>query len=297
MKNKLLAIVSIVLATASCSSLETINTVSTTSISIPENHYTLGAVGDIACSTQMLIDKVKACKDEEVSDIARSQNLDLLFVVGDIQYNSHSYREFVDNYLDRWGDMRDITKPAAGNHEYSDGKGKGYYKSWNGIPSHYSLDIGERWHAVVLNTNCQFVSCAKNSEQYDWLRLDLSNNRTKCVVAFGHHPRYSSGVHGDNPDIEPLYELMGEYGVVVYISGHDHHYERISGRIPQIVIGTGGADLRRVSRARIWADSKSEFINDRDFGILKLSIDNNIITSQFITTSQKVVDEKPFVCS
>src|SRR5688572_11568765 len=115
-------------------------------------------------------------------------------------------------------------RPAPGNHEYYNGdegdaapyfdyfgeaageKGKGWY----------SYDLGA-WHVVVLNSNCDpeepHVACEAGSEQEAWLRADLLAHPSECTLAYYHHPLFSSGDHGNNIWMKPLWETLHAGGV------------------------------------------------------------------------------------
>ena len=68
-----------------------------------------------------------------------------------------------------------------------------------------------------------------------------------------HHPRYSSGEHGSNEFVTPLWETAIKHRADVALGGHDHVYERfrpmnahgsVARRGPaSFVSGTGGMDL------------------------------------------------------
>ena len=64
---------------------------------------------------------------------------------------------------------------------------------------YYSYDLGT-WHVVVLNSNCSAIGgCGSTSPQATWLRADLAANGAKDVLAYWHHPRFSSGTsHGSS---------------------------------------------------------------------------------------------------
>lgn len=85
--------------------------------------------------------------------------------------------------------------------------------------------------------------------QLAWLRGSLARSTAPWKIVVGHHPIYSSGLYGNNPDLRAkLTPIMHKYGVQLYINGHEHHYERsrlIDG-ITYLVVGAGGASLRPV---------------------------------------------------
>ncbi len=117
---------------------------------------------------------------------------------------------------------------------------------------YYSYDL-KSWHVVVLNSNCGKVGgCDSRSPQGRWLRNDLQNNRSRCTVAYFHHPLQATGTNTPSPRVRPLWSMLQDRDADVIVSGHAHRYERHAPMTPggersadgirQFVVGTGGAD-------------------------------------------------------
>ncbi len=207
-----------------------------------------------------------------------------VFTVGDNVYPDGTATQFADCYGSSWGRHKARTRPSVGNHEYHTAGASGYYNYFGaaaGNPSkgYYSYDIG-KWHVVVLNTNCWTVGgCGVGSPQERWLRADLAAHPATCTLAYGHHPRYSSGPHGSQSFMQPIWQALYDYGADVLVSGHDHDYERFAPQDPagmadaergirQFVVGTGG--YIHYSIATPIANSQAH--NDDTFGVLKLTL-------------------------
>lgn len=203
-----------------------------------------------------------------------------VFTFGDNAYKRGGAEEFSDCYDPTWGRHKERTRPAVGNHEYKTPDAEPYYAYFGdraGEPKkgYYSYELGD-WHVVVLNTVCNEVGgCNEGSAQYDWLLGDLEQNDKRCVLAYSHHPLFSSGKHGGEEAIRPLFRLLYENGAVALVSGHDHHYERFAPQdheghldreygVRQFIVGTGGRELRRVGRAR----PNSELRSREAFGVI-----------------------------
>ena len=187
-----------------------------------------------------------------------------VFTAGDNAYENGTLAEYLACYHPSWGRHRARTRPAPGNHEYNSG-GLGYFAYFAeraGPPGlgYYSYDVG-RWHVVVLNSNFEYSEYVAYYGELDpllqktWLRSDLAANRSLCTLAYFHHPRFSSGLHGNQPQMQAIWEILYEHGVDVVVAGHDHDYERFAPQdangtadpatgIRQFVVGTGGRDLR-----------------------------------------------------
>jgi 3',5'-cyclic AMP phosphodiesterase CpdA len=192
-------------------------------------------------------------------------------VLGDAVYERGTAQEFRDCYS--WARFRGRTRAALGNHEYGSGSAAAAI-SYFRLPrsGFYSYDLGE-WHVVVLNSNCGPAGgCGQGSPQQRWLDADLAANPVRCTVAYMHHPRFSSGLHGSDSSLGALWTTLAGGGVDVVLAGHDHHYERFAPfqGIRFFVVGTGGRShypvFRRLSKP------KSVAVNDRTFGVLRLTL-------------------------
>ena len=136
------------------------------------------------------------------------------------------------------------------------------------------------WHVVVLNSNCDDgVACDPYSKQLKWLSKDLSKTSASCVLAYWHHPLYSSGYHGDDPKMRAAWNVLYGYDADVILNGHDHHYERFPPQDPygnfvpgngirQFTVGTGGKSLRRPASAK----PNSEAPSNATYGVLQLTL-------------------------
>jgi len=183
-----------------------------------------------------------------------------VFTAGDNVYPSGSAGEFRDCYGPTWGRFLDRTNPAPGNHDHNTGELAGYhaYFGWAAAPngtSWYSYDLGA-WHVIVLDSSCDAVGgCRADSDQGRWLAADLAASTARCTLAIWHHPRWSSGEHGNDAAVVPFWRALYDAGADVVVNGHDHDYERFAPQDPngredqarglrEFVVGTGGAALR-----------------------------------------------------
>lgn len=83
------------------------------------------------------------------------------------------------------------------------------------------------------------------NKQLAWLKAELSKSTAQWKIVVGHHPIYSGGVHGDQPElIEKVLPLLHQYGVQAYIAGHDHDLQHLQSEgIDFLCSGAGGAKL------------------------------------------------------
>jgi hypothetical protein len=212
-----------------------------------------------------------------------------VFAAGDLAYERGTAQEFRDCYGTTWGRFKERTRPTPGNHEYNAGGGAAYFAYWGqqaGTPekSYYSFDLG-KWHVIALNTNCKAPGvggCQVDSPQEKWLKQDLATHANSCMVAFGHHALYSSGVfrsHAVHPELRDLWRDLYEARADLVLAGHEHSYERFAPQDPdgnaagkdgirEIVVGTGGRSHDPLGTALL----NSEVRNVDTYGVLKLTL-------------------------
>jgi acid phosphatase type 7 len=212
-----------------------------------------------------------------------------VFTVGDNAYDDGSTADFAECYEPTWGRHKARTRPAPGNHEYHSPGAAPYYAYFGaaaGPPGrgYYSYDIAG-WHVLSLNSN---VDAGAGSAQVAWLRADLAAHRTRCAVAYWHHPVFSSGEHGNDRKMAEVWRVLDSAGVDLVLVGHDHNYERFApqdyqgradpGGIRQIVVGTGGGSLRAFGTIR----ANSEVRNSRTLGVIKVTLHPDSYEWQFV---------------
>lgn len=229
----------------------------------------------------------------------------LVLAMGDNAYFDGSEAEYRECYTPTWGRHLERTRAVPGNHDYHT-PGAAAFHAYFGERAgpdgrgYYGFDLGA-WHVVMLDTSAPM---AAGSAQERWLRDDLAAHPTRCTLAVLHHPRFSSGLHGNNSAVIPLWRALYEAGVDLVLSGHDHVYERFlrltpDGRpdpergIRSFVVGTGGAHqvgFFRRSRG-------SEVRYDGDWGVLKLTLRADRYEWEFVTaTAGRALDHGEDPC-
>ncbi len=202
--------------------------------------------------------------------------------LGDTVYEAGSPEQFAHCYEPKWGRFKARTRPAAGNHDYETPGAAGYFGYFGaaagaGARGYYSYALGA-WHVVVLNSNCAAVGgCQAGSAQEQWLRADLAAHPSRCTLAYWHHPLFSSGAHGGESEVQPLWQALYEAGAEVVLNGHERLYERFAPQDPagrpdpqhglrQFIVGTGGGDLQPDVRVT----GNGEVANNTTYGVLRL---------------------------
>ncbi|HLB66711.1 MAG TPA: metallophosphoesterase [Candidatus Saccharimonadales bacterium] len=274
------------------------------------------AVGDIVCDPgdpYRLVKNLGYCQDEATYQLTVKIDPDAVLALGDLQYNDGTLDKFKSHYNKSWGQLKSITYPVAGNHEYVTNGASGYFSYFGnraGEPDkgYYSFDIST-WHFIVLNSNCAQISgCGESSQQLEWLKQDLAaSTRQACVAAFWHHPRFTSGKYLTDSASRNLssafwVELVNNH-VEVVLNGHDHIYERFAlqnsaGEADQkgprqFTVGTGGKELYK----RKAVVPNSEVLIDDSFGVLVIDLYLKAYRWQFISTEGKILDSGSQKCT
>jgi acid phosphatase type 7 len=221
---------------------------------------TLAAAGDIA--------SCRSTGDEQTAAlVARIPGT--VATLGDAVYEYGTAAEFAQCYS--WARFRGRTRAALGNHEYGTGDADtavAYFR----IPrrGYYTYRLGG-WRVIVLNSNCSRAGgCEEGSPQERWLQGVLERRRELCTLAYWHHPRWSTGLHGSDATVAPLWRALARARAEVVLAGHDHHYERfrpIDG-ITSFVVGTGGRSLYPAFRRHPQSATRTY----RTYGVLQLTL-------------------------
>jgi calcineurin-like phosphoesterase family protein len=276
----------------------------------PVNDPVIAAVGDIACDPATRAfnggnGTATNCRQKAVSDLVVNAGYTAILALGDNQYEDGAYSKFLQSYDLSWGRVKPITHPAAGNHEYLTTDASGYFQYFGaaaGAPSegYYSYDIGS-WHMIALNSQCSKAGgCKAGNRQEVWLRQVLAAHANRCVLAYWHHPRFSSGPHGSHTQMATIWNDLVTGGADVVLTGHDHSYERFEpagvtpatageptldpNGIRSFVVGTGGKNLTRFTRPPL---AGAVVRNDQTYGVLRMTLHPESYDWRFVPEAGK----------
>jgi hypothetical protein len=126
--------------------------------------------------------------------------------------------------------------------------------------------------------------------------------RCRCTLAIWHHPRFSSGVHGNDPAVDPFWQALHAAGAELVVNGHDHDFERFAPQDPsgvaddagirEFVVGTGGAALRDF--ATLVPNSQVRAANYH--GVLELTLHPNGYGWRFVSVEGTFSDQGSGAC-
>lgn len=209
---------------------------------------------------------------------------DFMVIAGDVIYPLGQARHYGPRFLAPYRDLVDklVIYPALGNHDYLTDQGQPYLDFF--APPVDAESQTERYYRIrwghlevwALDSNQDHDPA---SAQTKWLAKTLAASDATWKMAFFHHPPYSSGSHGSDEKLRkdwgPLFE---RHDVQLVITGHDHHYERMTPQqafvkdgVPShyVLTGGGGAGLRGVDGEAFTAEAREKYhfvgitLNDR----------------------------------
>ena len=186
---------------------------------------------------------------KQMAAIHRQRPVDVVILGGDNIYPDGNLAEVEAKFTKPYAALLQAGVPfhaVLGNHDIRTG---------NGDPqiSYKPFGMKGRWYTIrqgpveffMLDTNMN----APWQFQMPWLKKALASSTAPWKVVVGHHPIYSAGLYGDDPNaIARLTPVFAKYGVQLYINGHEHSYERtrsINGTT-YLITGGGGAYLRPI---------------------------------------------------
>ena len=233
------------------------------------------------------------------SDRVLELHPDAVLALGDNQYPSGQLAEYRRFYGPSWGRLKARTRPVPGNHEYETAGAAGYLQYFGRAAkpkghTYYSYDLGG-WHLIALDSS---LDHGPGSAQEQWLRRDLVATAKRCILAYWHFPRFSSGAHqGSWGSLGAFWNDLYDARADLVLSGHEHSYERFARQTPwakanrqgirEFVVGTGGAKLLGFAAPKPNSQRRIGGVH----GVLKLVLHPSSYQWRFISESGSVLDK------
>jgi hypothetical protein len=287
---------------------------------------TLASNGDavIAAAGDIGDDSPSPNAQDETGAIVASLDPVKVLTLGDNAYDNGTLADYNANYRPWWGSpinvdfggpngFGDRTRPAMGNHDTGDGP----YDFFNGTYTsggstigltfgvagprglgYYYFDIGS-WRLLALNST---DGGPIDQAQLDWLAQAVNQNPKPCLLAYWHHPRWTShdGGIANDPDMASIWTRLWSASNTsrradLILNGHVHYYERMARQnltggadstgMRQLIVGTGGIETTNANLI----NPRSEVVL-QEHGVLKLTLKASSATGQFIDTTGNVDD-------
>jgi len=252
-------------------SYASITEISINVVSVPvSSNYYIGAAGDWGSA--------RNDNWEQTVQLMINNKVDLALGLGDFSYGSVG--DFIP-VVDALKAAGIPFKGAQGNHD-----SKSYAKLFGQPSMLFAFDAGQA-RIILLNTEDSVSSNAV------FLENELKTTKQPWTIVAMHKPLYTSpSVHPEEKELaSKLQPLIDKYGVDLVLYGHNHNYERI--KFPDkptvfVQAGTGGESHYNISRER--GGGGVLYQNDNNFGIVKLTVNSNTLSGQFISHGGKILD-------
>ena len=251
-------------------SYASITEVSINIVSTQGSNYYIGAVGDWGSA--------RNDNWEKTVDLMINNKINLALGLGDYSYGSvEEFKPVVDTLKTAGIPFKGV----QGNHDSIS-----YAKLFEQPSMLFAFNAGQS-RIILLNTEESYLS---NTQ---FLENELKNTKQPWKIVAMHNPLYTSpSNHPEEKELAGrLQPLFDQYGVDLVLYGHNHSYERI--KLPDkstqfIQAGTGGESHYDIKGSR--SAGGVEFQDDNDYGFVKLTINSNILSGQFISQGGKILD-------
>jgi len=244
-----------------------------------------------------------------VAMLVDSWSPEFIVIAGDTRYGAKTFDQVVGQFYCEYltdagvgNNCNGGTSPAnaffpvPGNHDYTDGGGINEYLDYFTLPGagiassntsgnerYYDFVMGPV-HFFALDSQAALNSASDRAAQRAWLQAQLAASTADWQIVLFHHAAYSSGQHGSTTAMQWPFT---EWGADAVIAGHDHVYERLEiGGIPYFVNGLGGKSLYSFGTPV----PGSQFRYNGSYGAMRMSVDTEQMTFEFVNTSGVVVD-------
>lgn len=231
---------------------------------------------------------------------ANDPTTDAVLVLGDAQYDVGSLAQYTNYWDPKMAAIGPLVIPAPGNHDYRTTGAAGFFDYWGARAGTrgqgwHAQDIGS-WTIVALNTNCSYVGgCAPTSPQGKFVATATAGG-PMCELVFAHHPFITDGRYAPGTRQGKMaFTLAYNNGADLYLSGHDHSYQRFAPTTPDgtpsatgtrpIVVGTGGNNL-----VGFGSTNRSEYRQASTFGALRLVLSPTGYTGEYVAVGGTVMD-------
>jgi 3',5'-cyclic AMP phosphodiesterase CpdA len=216
---------------------------------------------------------------------------DFLVTLGDNDYTENP-DAFRSNWLESFGWTARAGVHVAGvigNHDVRLDGGR-YQFDELGMPGrYYRRAVGPVELYLLDSTNVDAVQTA-------WLRRTLARSRAKWRIAVAHHPAYTCGAYASQARVVthwvPLFE---RYRVRLYLSGHDHNYQRFAPRRGvRYVVHGGGSPTKLYRLTGCPAGTPRRLRGRVEHGFLYFLIRGNRLDGWSVTPSGRRTDHFVF---
>ena len=235
-----------------------------------------------------------------VATLVHSWQVDFIVTLGDNNYPDGAaatiddnigqyYADYIYPYTGEYSSTATINRffPALGNHDWRRRGAKPYldYFTLPGNERYYDFVWGPV-HVFVLNSDFNEPDgFREDSVQAQWLEREMGKSAAAWQIVTMHVSPYSSGHHGSHTYMRWPFAAWGADAV---LSGHDHHYERLTvDGIPYFVNGLGGNGRYSLDEPL----NKTEIQYNAELGAMLITATEDVLTFAFITHTNEQIDQ------
>ena len=235
-----------------------------------------------------------------VAELVHSLHPDLVATVGDNNYPDGAadtidrnigkyYADYIAPYHGSFGKGARENRffPSLGNHDWRTADAQPYldYFELPGNERYYDLARGDV-HLFFLDSDPHEPDgITRDSAQARWLHDALGRATERHRWVLFHHPPFSSGPHGSNPELEWPFRAWGATAV---FCGHDHLYERLARQgMTFVTVGAGGASLYQFAQP---VEGSAVRIAGK-YGALRVDVAGDRADAQFAAPGDAILDE------
>lgn len=151
----------------------------------------------------------------------------------------------------------------------------------------FFLDTSRHIEEYKDNTLMRNVQNQDRQEQIDWLRGKLANSRASWKIVVGHHQLYTvagqnyGGKQHDYPElIAPFGPLFQQYGVHVYMNGHEHNLEHVERKGVHYITCGAGSEIQLVVTPH--KDAPGDYFASDHHGFMTVRLEPERLSFDFI---------------
>lgn len=246
--------------------------------------------------TMFVLGDTGSCEDgtRQVSAAIRRErdwNEGRLLLLGDLAYPESGIermRECHEPFFSAFNSRLAV----PGNHDWLVPEAAGFFHFYP-EPIPRAIRLTNQWRLYLLDSNFERIDA---DSHVSWLENELKTASNQCIIAAWHHPRWSSGRHGDQEHVAPYWSRLVGHATFT-LHAHDHHFEAlpeldIAGKpkknigLRSFIVGTGGAALYQPGRLR-----RSDRAFFGRWGFMRIDISGKRYSWKAIDVGGKVIDQ------
>ena len=219
----------------------------------------------------------------QVRDMVVEQGSNAVVTLGDNVYYETGFQVLVGNL---YGDYLESGAffPAAGNHDYSEGRGIALFDRF------FDFLHGHRWYSVTFGDVEFFILDSHQAlhhqdvfeAQRQWLESALARSAARWKIVVLHHPPHSARSRSQHEFRFPY----DKWGVCMVMSGHDHTLQHLPiDGVHYVVNGIGGGSIHEFEEIL----EGTEFRLSGQYGAVFLDVEPEMLRVRFMTVPDNVV--------